>query len=125
LADLARVSIEAAANRLVSLSDEPAILLCFGWSHKPADRAALRHGERVEKRLRVRYAFSRHLDAYVPRFKGADDESVFCEAAHSTQIREAVEALPGAEDAGLFRLEAKRYGADKLERVLALGRPTV
>lgn len=124
LAEDAEVSVEAAANRLVALSDEPAVLLCLVSSHKPADRGALRRGEDVPQRLRVRYAFSRHLDVYVPRFKGASDASVVRRASASPFIEEGVEGLPGAEQAGLFRIHAKRYGTGPLERVLALGRPT-
>jgi Zn-dependent peptidase ImmA (M78 family) len=29
----AEVSVEAASNRVVALSDEPAVLLCLAWSH--------------------------------------------------------------------------------------------
>jgi hypothetical protein len=32
--------------------------------------------------------------------------------------------LPGTQEAGLFRIQAKRYGAAERERVLALARPT-
>jgi hypothetical protein len=32
--------------------------------------------------------------------------------------------LPGVEDAGLFRVQAKRYGSGPRERVIALARPT-
>lgn len=120
----AEVSIEAAANRIVTLSDEPAVLLCLTWSHKPADRPALRKGVDVPKALRVRYAVTRHLNAYVPKFKGCAEGSVFCRGAETGLVERDVTTLPGAESAGLFRVEAKRYGADWLERVLAIGRPT-
>lgn len=124
LSAAAEVSIEAAANRLVSLSDESAILLCLTVSHKPADHVALRRGEQVEKKLRVNYAFSKHLNTYVPRFKAANDNSVLCNALQSLKIEKATDTLPGAGDAGLFRLEAKCYGAGDMQRVLAIGRPT-
>ncbi len=52
----AEVSIEAAANRLVQLADEPAAVICLIRSHKPADRPRLRSGEVVPRQLRVRYA---------------------------------------------------------------------
>lgn len=120
----AEVSIEAAANRLVSLADEPAVLLCLTWSHKPADRPVLRKGVDVPEALRVRYALTKHLNLYVPKFKSAPRASVFCDAAESTDIESAVTRLPGVEAAGRFRVEAKRYGAGRLERVLAIGRPT-
>jgi hypothetical protein len=120
----AEVSIEAAANRIVGLADEPCVLLCLTWSHKPADRPALRKGADVPMRLRVRYAVTSHLNLYVPKFKGADDGSVFCRAAEGRSVAKDTTTLPGAEGAGLFRVEAKRYGSDRFERVLAIARPT-
>lgn len=124
LARDARVSIEAAANRVVALADEPAVMLCLTVSHKPADRSALRKGEDVPKRLRVRYALASHLRLYVPRFKGAEEGTVFCEAATSYELCAGTTTLPGVEHAGLFRVQAKRYGTDDRERVLAIARPT-
>jgi len=124
LARDADVSIEAAANRLIALSDEPAVLLCLVKMHKPADRPLLRHGEDVPQRLRIRYGFSRHIDLYVPRFKAAEEDSVFCRAAASPRLQRATERLPGVESAGFFRLHAKRYGSGDRERVLAIARPT-
>lgn len=123
LASDAQVSIEAAANRLVALSDEPAVLLCLVRMNKPADRPALRRGEAAPPRLRVRYAFSRHVDVYVPRYKSADDDSLFYRAARSAEVEDGTEQLPGVA-AGLYRLTAKRYGSGDVERVLAIGRPT-
>jgi hypothetical protein len=120
----AEVSIEAAANRVVTLADEPAVLLCMTRSHKPADRPALRKGIEVPKRLRVRYAVTSHMNLYVPKFKGADDDSIFCRAANTSTICAATTTLPGVEGAGLFRVQAKCYGNDRLERVLAIARPT-
>lgn len=124
LARDAEVSLEAAANRIVALSDEPVVFLCLGTSHKPADRPALRKGEHVAQRLRVRYATTAHIKLYVPRFKGAEDGSVFCRAISSGRGESGIEELPGAEGDGLFRIEAKRYGSGALERVLAIARPT-
>lgn len=120
----AEVSVEAAANRIAGLADEPCVLLCLTWSHKPADRPALRKGADVAMRLRVRYAVTSHLNLYVPKFKSADDASIFCRAAEATSVLTDTTTLPGMEGAGLFRVEAKRYGNDRLERVLAFGRPT-
>jgi hypothetical protein len=120
----AEVSVEAAANRVVALADEPALLLCLTWSHKPADRPALRKGIDVPKALRVRYAVTKHLNLYVPKFKGCDEGSVFCDAADADVIESGITTLPGVERMGLFRVEAKRYGADERERVLAIARPT-
>jgi hypothetical protein len=120
----AEVSIEAAANRVVTLADDPAVLLCLTWSHKPADRTALRKGLDVPEALRVRYGVSAHLNLYIPKFKSCGDDSVFCLAAQSTDIESDVSTLPGVESAGRFRIEAKRYGIGRLERVLAIARPT-
>jgi hypothetical protein len=120
----AEVSIEAAANRVVALADEPAVLLCLTWSHKPADRPALRKGIDIPVALRIRYGVTRHLNVYVPRFKSCADDSVYRLASESADIESAVTNLPGIQTAGLFRVEAKRYGANRLERVLAIARPT-
>jgi IrrE N-terminal-like domain len=120
----AEVSVEAAANRIVGLADEPCVLLCMTWSHKPADRPSLRKGVEVPKALRVRYALTRHLNLYVPKFKGAETESVFCRAADAIGTVTETTTLPGVERGGVFRVEAKRYGNDRLERVLAIARPT-
>jgi Zn-dependent peptidase ImmA (M78 family) len=120
----AEVSVEAAANRIVTLSEEPAVMVCLTWANKPADRSATRKGIDVPKRLRVRYAVTKHLNVYIPKFKGCDEGSMFCQAAERDSIERATTTLPGAEEAGPFRVEAKRYGADRLERVLAIARPT-
>jgi len=120
----AEVSIEAAANRVVTLADEPAVLLCLTLSHKPADAPALRKGHDVPMALRVRYAVSKHLNLYVPKFKSCDERSVFYRAAESFDIESSIDALPGVNGAGRFRIEAKRYGTGRLERVLAIARPT-
>lgn len=124
LSNDAEVSVEAAANRIVSLADEPAVLLCLTWAHKPADRPALRKGKDVPQALRVRYAVTRHLNLYVPKFKSAHDGSVFAAAAVTYDIERAITTLPGVPGAGRFRVEAKRYGTERLERVLAIARPT-
>lgn len=120
----AEVSIEAAANRVVSLADESSVLLCMAWSHKPADRPALRKGEDVPKRLRVRYAVTSHLNLYIPKFKSVNDDSIFGKAAARPSILAETTTLPGVNEAGLFRVQAKCYGSDRLERVIAIARPT-
>jgi hypothetical protein len=120
----AAVSIEAAANRLVAIADEPSVLICLTWSHKPADRAALRKGADVPKRLRIRYGVTSHMNLYVPKFKAADDDSVFCKAAMTSTVCAETTTLPGLEKSGLFRVQAKRYGSDSLTRVIAIARPT-
>lgn len=120
----AAVSIEAAANRLVAIADEPSVLICLTWSHKPADRAALRKGADIPKRLRIRYGVTSHMNLYIPKFKAADDDSVFCKAAMTSTICSETTTLPGLEDSGRFRVQAKRYGTDSLARVIAIARPT-
>jgi hypothetical protein len=119
----ASVSLEAAGNRLAELSPVPGIFLTFGFDHKPADRPALRRGEVVPKRVRLRYARCAHLDLYLPRFKSASDKSVITAAHQTHAVERATELLPGAEDAGPFLIEAKCYGTDERERVLAVARP--
>lgn len=109
LATDAHVSIEAAANRLVTLSDEPIVLLCLAIAHKPADQAALRKGRLVAPRLRVRYALARYVDVYVPRHKSAEDDSVLLAASDSGREEQGQEPLPGT--AGMvFSVRAKSYG---------------
>jgi hypothetical protein len=124
LARDAEVSVEAAANRLIALADEPCVLLCLTWANKPADRSALRKGQTVAKALRVSYALTNHLDLYVPKFKSAPNDSVFTRARTGSTVQSDTTTLPGASHAGLFRIQAKCYGAENLERVLAIGRPT-
>ena len=72
----------------------------------------------------MRYALTNHLDLYVPKFKGAPEDSVFTRARTSPMIQSETTTLPGVDRAGLFRVQAKRYGNDNLERILAIGRPT-
>jgi hypothetical protein len=109
----AHVSLQAAGNRLVSLSDREAVFLVFEFSHKPADRPALRRGEQVPKRLRLRYATLTGLDAYLPHFKSASEDSVFGRAWHGIHRERGRELLPGAEHLGAFNVDARAYGADR------------
>jgi hypothetical protein len=121
LAGDAEVSLEAAANRLVSLANEPVAVLIFRWGHKPADSPALRRGEAVPERLRLRYALSHDLDVFVPKYKSADDDSVFVRALASPKIQRGVAPLPGGGRA--FCIEAKQYPWGDELRVIALARP--
>lgn len=123
LSNRADVSLEAAGNRLAELSDQPVAFMVFEYGHKPADRAALRRGESVAKRVRLRYAHCSELDVFLPRFKGADDKSAITLARRSGNLEEAVEELPGVPGGGLFSVEAKCYGADERQRVLVVARP--
>jgi Zn-dependent peptidase ImmA (M78 family) len=118
----AEVSLEAAANRLVGLSDEPTILLVLEVMHKPADTRALRRGEEIEPKLRVRYCVANETDRFVPKFKSADDGSVLVKALKSLVPQRALEPLPGSAGP-LFELEAQRYPFADRERVLALAWP--
>lgn len=119
----ADVSLEAAGNRLAELSAQPVAFMVFEHGHKPADRPALRRGKPVEKRVRLRYAHCSGLDVYLPRFKGADDGSAIALAHQTGEIESRVEKLPGVSSGALFDIEAKRYGSEDLERVLAVARP--
>ncbi len=123
LARDAEVSLEAAGNRLVSLSPTPAAFLVLKMTHKPADTPALRRGEDVPERLRMRYGTTSNLDLYVPRFKSARESSALCRAWEGWSTERGLEPLPGGERAGAFRVEAKAYGADENRRVLAIARP--
>jgi hypothetical protein len=49
---------------------------------------------------------------------------MFSAADRSDVIERDITTLPGVGDMGLFRVEAKRYRVDHLERVLAIARPT-
>lgn len=112
LAHDATVSLQAAGNRLASLADGEAAFLVFEWSHKPADRPAIRRGEEVSKRLRLRYATLAAVDGYLPHFKSAADDSAFGRAWHGTHRERGRELLPGAERLGAFDIDAQAYGAD-------------
>jgi Zn-dependent peptidase ImmA (M78 family) len=122
LAADAEVSLEAAANRLVQLSDEPTLLLVLEVMHKPADARARRRGEQVEPKLRVRYCIANETDCFVPKFKSADDGSVFVKTLRSVVPQRAVEPLPGSSDP-LFQIEAQHYPFADRQRVLALAWP--
>jgi IrrE N-terminal-like domain len=123
LANDAEVSLEAAGNRLVSLSPTPAAFLVLTMTHKPPDTPALRRGEDVPKRLRLRYGTTANLDLYLPRYKSARDGTAPCRAWEGWSTEQGLEPLPGGERAGPFRVEAKAYGIDENRRVLALARP--
>jgi Zn-dependent peptidase ImmA (M78 family) len=119
----AEVSLEAAGNRLAELAETPAAFMVFEHGYKPADRPALRRGESVEKRVRLRYAHSSALDVYLPRFKSAEDTSAIALAHRTGNMEEAIEELPGVENGGMFTIQAQRYGTDERERVLVVARP--
>jgi hypothetical protein len=53
-----------------------------------------------------------------------DRKSVFIRAIGEDFCVSEIATLPGMEDAGMFRIQAKRYGVGAFERVLAIGRPT-
>lgn len=123
LASDAEVSLEAAGNRLVSLSATPTAFLVLAMNHKPADTPALRRGEEIAARLRLRYATTANLRLYLPRHKSAREDSALYRAWDGWGIERGLEPLPGGDGAGVFRVEAKAYGADQNRRVLALARP--
>jgi hypothetical protein len=121
LARDADVSLEAAVNRLIELANEPAVLLVFRWGHKPADLPALRRGEDVPERLRVRYCVARNLRLFLPKYKSAADDSVFVRALASPRVQRSVEPLPGGSVP--FRIEAKQYPWWDEQRVIAVATP--
>lgn len=120
LAHDAEVSLQAAGNRLISLSTVPSAFLVLEWSNKPADRPALRRGDDVPKRLRLRYAAVSGVQAYLPKFKSAAEDSVFGRAWHENRRARGRELLPGAEHLGPFDIEAKAYGRDERRVVMAV-----
>jgi hypothetical protein len=91
--------------------------------HKPADAPALRRGEHLPLRLRIRYATTANLDLYLPRFKSAYERSALCRAWNGSSLEQGLEPLPGGDRSRLFQFEAKAYGAGDNRRVLALARP--
>jgi Zn-dependent peptidase ImmA (M78 family) len=124
LAREAKVSLEAAGNRLAELSEEPVAFMVFEYGHKPADRPALRRGETVPKQVRLRYAHCSNLDVYLPRFKGAPEDGAIARAHCSNKLERGTEELPGVSRAGSFEIEARCYGVEERQRVLAVARPT-
>jgi hypothetical protein len=64
------------------------------------------------------------MSLYVPKFKAADETSIFYRAAGKPAMVAETTTLPGLDQAGPFRVQAKQYGNDHLARVIALCRPT-
>lgn len=111
LARDAKVSLEAAASRLIEASRKPAVLLVL-----EADGAD----------LKVRYAKVQGLRLFVPRGLRVDDASVFRRAA-TTGARERDTGRLPSRSRRRFHIEAKSFplgrGAAAGERVLALAFP--
>src|SRR5919108_4033453 len=91
----AQVSLEAAGNRLAALSPEPAIFLVMEVGNKPADLPAMRRGEEIPPRLRVRYAVVHGANLYLPKYKSADLDSLFVRALTSREVERETAHLPG------------------------------
>lgn len=112
LARDAKVSLEAAANRLVDQSRAAAVFLVL----EDADGDG----------LRVRYAKVQDLKLFVPRGLLVDDASVFARAAH-TGARERDTARLPSRSRRRFHIEARSFrmgrGGGARERVLALAFP--
>lgn len=111
LARDAKVSLEAAANRLIEASRKPVVFLVL-----EADGAD----------LRVRYAKVQGLSLFVPRGLRVREVSVFMRAARSGACERDTGRLP-SRSRRLFHVEAKSFpvgrGAAAGERVLALAFP--
>jgi hypothetical protein len=126
LAGAAKVSLEVAANRLVSLADAPGIFIVLEQGHKPAESRQLRRGEEVQERLRVRYAVARGVPVFVPRHTSVEPHSVFERAQRSGRLEREVAPLPGSTRPS-FLIEAKcfprRHEGERRQRVLALAWP--
>jgi hypothetical protein len=113
LAADAEVSLEAVGNRLAAVASGPLVFLVLGMSHKPADTPALRRGESVAERLRLRYAVSADPDVFLPRYKAAEDGSVLCRAWEQRRVVTGVERLPGDDGEQRFRVEARSSAATR------------
>lgn len=126
LARDAKVSLEVAGHRLVSLGGERGVFIVLEQGHKPAELRRMRRGEEVEERLRVRYAVAHSVRAFVPRYKSVDYHSVFERARRTGRLEREVAALPGSIRP-LYIIEAKcfprRHEGQRRQRVLALARP--
>lgn len=111
LARDAKVSLEAAASRLVDNSPAPAVLLVLDAGGDG---------------LCVRYAKVQGLKLFVPRGTRVDDASVFARAARSGNRERDLASLPGRSRRS-FEIEAKSFplgrGPSARERVLALAFP--
>jgi Zn-dependent peptidase ImmA (M78 family) len=123
LSRAAEVSFEAAGNRLAALAEEPVVFMVFEFGHKPADQRGIQRGEKVKKRVRLRYARCAHLDLYLPRFKSVPTDGVIARAYRSGMLERGSEELPGTEGEGRFKIEAKRFGREDRQRVLAVAQP--
>jgi Zn-dependent peptidase ImmA (M78 family) len=126
LAAAAKVSLEVAANRLVSLADTPGVFMVLEQGHKPSEARQRRRGEEVEEQLRVRYAVVHGVRAFVPRHTAVEAQSVFERAQRSGRLEREVAPLPGSTRQ-MFHIEAKcfprRHEGQRRQRVLALGWP--
>lgn len=115
LARAAKVSLEAAASRLVDRSRRPvAFLVLDGSAAGQADG------------LRVRYAKVRDLSLFVPRNAAVPPDSVAAAAARSGRRERGVGQLP-SRSRRQFHIEAKSYplgrGGSARERVLVIALP--
>jgi hypothetical protein len=110
LAVEAEVSLEAAGNRLVSLSQTPALFLVCEVMNKPADRSDIRKGVSVEPRLRIKYATASGAGLYIPRYKSADTKSVFARALTQRNCP-GKRTTSGCFEWSKYSVEAKAYPA--------------
>jgi Zn-dependent peptidase ImmA (M78 family) len=117
IARAAAVSLEAAANRLVRVREEPAVLLVV-------ERLAAPGRRRRDLRLRVRYAVAPRTRTWVPRFADVRDDSAIARAVDSGRRERAEETLPG-HAGGAWAIEAKAYARRSGVRVLAVATPLV
>lgn len=112
LARAAKVSLEAAAVRLVDRSDRPVAFLVLDQDAKG--------------QLRVRSAKVQQLPLFVPRNARVREESVAALAARSGKRERGEGRLPG-RSRRLFHIEAKSYplgrGTSARERVLVIALP--
>jgi len=112
LARDAKVSLEAAAKRIVEVSPSPAVLIVADESSRG--------------QLKVRHADTGRLSVFVPRGAPLPDDTVFARAVRSGKAERENTTLPG-RSRRLFHIEAKSFpygsGVASRERVMALAWP--
>jgi Zn-dependent peptidase ImmA (M78 family) len=127
LADQACVSLEAAGNRQVRLTNGRDVFIVAEVMHKPADLRLIRKGDTVEPQLRVRYASNSGVP-FLPKYKSLAEVSVMNSALYTDGTVVGTDFLPGGNAQVKYDIQAKSYPwnaeSGKILRVLALARPS-
>lgn len=125
LASRAKVSLEAAGNRLARRTPG-ALFVVTESMHKPSEMPAVAHGEPVPEKLRVSYATAGDgMSVFLPRYKSLPDDSPMVRALRTGLRQRGVSTLPGA-GAQRYSVDAGAYprhqGDRRIDRVLAVAR---